>query len=450
MIEFNSPDAVETMAAGKPVAAIDISAGTIRKARNHLIPLLFVLYLIAFLDRINIGFAALAMNADLSITSAQFGLLSGIFFWGYFLFEVPSNLILHRVGARTWIARILVSWGIVAVLTGLVRNAPQLYAARFLLGVAEAGFFPGIVLYLTYWFRRREQAQMIALFMTAIPVSNILGAPLSGFILDHVHWGAIASWRWLLILEGLPAVLGGVLSYFLLPSRPAEASFLSSQEKDRIAIALAEEATQKLSGGEHSALRILAHRRVWHLASITFTWYIGSFAILFWMPQALKSLSSFYSNTVVGILVMIPFIASLIAMIFVSRSSDRRLERRYHAAISVVVGGIALILLGTANSAMFTLALLTFAVMGTGALNGPFFALPGDFLTGTAAASGIALVTSIGSLGGFVGPSLVGAVASGSGGIYRGLAISGASLFVSASLILMLPKESRRASAAGA
>ena len=150
MIEFNSPDAVETMAAGKPVAAIDISAGTIRKARNHLIPLLFVLYLIAFLDRINIGFAALTMNADLSITSAQFGLLSGIFFWGYFLFEVPSNLILHRVGARTWIARILVSWGLVAVLTGLVRNASQLYAARFLLGVAEAGFFPGIVLYLTY------------------------------------------------------------------------------------------------------------------------------------------------------------------------------------------------------------------------------------------------------------------------------------------------------------
>ena len=250
------------MAAGKTVAATDISITAIRKVRNRLIPLLFALYLIAFLDRTNIGFAALTMNADLGITTTQFGLLTGIFFWGYFLFEIPSNLILHKIGARTWIARILLSWGIVAVLTGFVHNAPQLYAARFLLGVAEAGYFPGILLYLTYWFRWREQAQMIALFMTAIPISNIIGAGVSGLILDHVHWQAMPSWRWLLMLEGLPAIVGGVFTYFLLPSRPAEAGFLSAQEKDWIATALAEEKSQTWRTPALQIARIGASPRV--------------------------------------------------------------------------------------------------------------------------------------------------------------------------------------------
>ena len=234
------------MAGEKTVAVADISIGTIRKVRNRLIPLLFLLYLVAFLDRTNISFSALTMNADLAITRTQFGLLTGIFFWGYCLFEIPSNLLLHRIGARKWIARILLSWGVVAVLTGFVHNVPQLYAARFLLGVAEAGYFPGILLYLTYWFRRREQARMIALFMAAIPVSNILGSPLSGWILDHVHWLGVASWRWLLILEGLPAIVGGLTTYLLLPSRPTEAAFLTAQEKDSIAAALAKEKRQKL------------------------------------------------------------------------------------------------------------------------------------------------------------------------------------------------------------
>ena len=194
--------------------------------------MLFLLYVVAYLDRINIGFASLTMNATLAITNAQFGLLVGIFFWGYFIFEIPSNILLHRIGARIWIARILVTWGIVAMLTGAVRSVPQLYVARFLLGVAEAGFFPGIILYLTYWFRQREQAQVISLFVTALPVASVLGAPLSGFILDHAHWAAIGSWRWLLVLEGLPAVVCGVLAYFLLPSRPTDAVFLTRDERN--------------------------------------------------------------------------------------------------------------------------------------------------------------------------------------------------------------------------
>src|ERR1700682_5375210 len=196
----------------------------------RIIPFVLLLYVISFLDRINIGFAALTMNKELAISSKQFGLVAGIFFFGYFLFEIPSNLMLPQVGERLWIARILITWGILAMLTGLVHSVHQLYAARFLLGLAEAGYFPGIVLYLTYWFRQREQAQAVALFLTGLPATSIIGAPISGLVLDHVHWLGVSSWRWLLILEGLPAILCGLLTYFLLPNRPAEAEFLTPEE----------------------------------------------------------------------------------------------------------------------------------------------------------------------------------------------------------------------------
>jgi ACS family tartrate transporter-like MFS transporter len=435
------------MAAGNASAAIDISTRTIRRVRNRIVPLLFLLYIVAFLDRVNIGFAALTMNSALAITSAQFGLVTGVFFWGYFLFEIPSNLLLHRIGARIWIARILISWGIIAMLTGAVHSVPQLYGARFLLGVAEAGFFPGIVLYLTYWFRHREQARVIALFMAAVPVSNMLGAPVSGFILDHVHWLGISSWRWLLILEGLPAVASGVLTYFLLPNRPAEAAFLTPAEKGWIAAELAREEQEKGSEHAHSPLRGLSHRRVWHLACISFTFQIAQYALFFFMPQAVRSLSGVNSNTVAGILVMVPYMAGLLALIAVSRSSDRRLERRYHVAIPAVVGGLFLPSLGTTNSAFLSIALWSLAAMGILGMVSPFWSLPNGFLAGGSAASGIALVTSIGSLGGFVGPSIIGAAASGAGGIYRGLALAGVSLLVSAAFVLLLPKGGRQLSA---
>jgi MFS transporter, ACS family, tartrate transporter len=422
---------------------VSIEAGTIRKLKVRLLPFLFFLYVVAFLDRINIGFAALTMNKDLGISSQQFGLLTGIFFFGYFLFEIPSNLLLHRIGARIWIARILITWGIVAMLTGFVHSVHQLYVIRFLLGLAEAGYFPGIVLYLTYWFRQREQAQAIALFMIGVPVTSILGAPVSGLILDHAHWLGISSWRWLLILEGIPAVACGVLTYFLLPSRPAQATFLTQEEKTVIAAELAREEKHKRSQHQISAVQALTNGRVWHLACIAFTCNIGTYTMSFWLPQLVKSLSIHYSNSMVGLLVTIPNFLGLLAMILVSRSSDRKLERRYHAAIPAIVGGIAFMSLGATHSSFFPIALLSMVAVGVYSFMGPFWSLPSEFLAGFSAASGIALISSVLNLGGFAGPYAIGLIKERTGSMQGGLVFAGVSMLVSATLVFLLPKTHR-------
>jgi len=420
-----------------------MEARILRKLRGRLLPFLFVLYIVAFLDRINIGFAALTMNQELGIRSQQFGLLAGIFFVGYFLFEIPSNLLLHKVGARVWIARILLTWGVVAVLTGMVHSVVQLYVLRFLLGVAEAGFFPGMILYLTYWFRQREQAQTLALFLTGLPVTSIVGAPLSGLILDHVHWLGISSWRWLLVLEGIPAVLCGVLTYFLLPSRPAEAKFLTGEEKEWLLAELQREEEQKRGAHPVSALQALGHGRVWHLAGTYFALMIGLYSMSFWMPQTVKALSGRYSNSVVGVLVMVPYLAGLLGMLLVSWSSDRRGERRYHTAIPVVAGGLALTLLGTTRSPFFSMVLLALVIVGIYSFLGPFWSMPSEFLTGFSAASGIAFINSVGNLGGIVGPWAIGAISQTKWGANGGFAVVGVSLLAGAGLVLLLPKDTR-------
>lgn len=428
---------------------LSVQASTIRKLRTKIIPLVFLGFVIAFLDRINIGFAALTMNQSLGITKEQFGLLTGFFFVGYFFFEIPSNLLLHKIGARTWVARIMISWGVVAVLTGFAHNVAQLYVLRFLLGMAEAGFFPGIVLYLTYWFRQRDYARAVALFIGAIPVANVLGSPISGFILDHARMMGIESWRWLLILEGIPAIGCGAITYLLLPNRLADAKFLSEEEKSWLGAELKREEAQKLEQRSFTALQALTERRVWHLASVLFTLLIGFYAMSFWMPQVVKSASSHYSNTIVGILVMVPHFAGLGAMILVSRSSDRTMERRFHAAIPTAIAGVALVLLHFSSSPFLTIVWFSFVAMGTYSFFGPFWSLPGEFLTGFSAASGIALVASIGNLGGFVGPYLIGAISQRTGTVNGNLGLAALSLWASATIILCLREKLGMGSNAG-
>jgi MFS transporter, ACS family, tartrate transporter len=432
-------------AASSPVLLpAEVEKSATRKIQTRIIPFVFALFVIAFIDRINIGFAALTMNKELAISSQQFGLLSGIFFWGYCVFEIPSNLLLHKIGARIWIARILISWGIVAMLTGFVQTAVHLYILRFLLGLAEAGYVPGIFLYLTYWFRQRQLAQNLALFLTAVPAANIIGAPLSGVILDRVHWFGLGSWRWLLVVEGIPAIVGGALTYFYLPGRPAEAKFLTNQEKNWISAELASDEIQKGTANKMTVIQALTHRRVWHLTAIYFPGTIGWYTAAFWMPQLIKAISTNYSNTTVGMLVTIPYAVALAAMVLVGRSSDRNLERRYHAAIPLIIGGISFIGLSaiSTRSVFLSVALWCLVVSGIQCAWSPIWSLPSEFLMGFSAAAGIAFINSVGNLGGFVGPYAMGALNKATGSFRGGLVLAGISWFISAMLLIAL---SRRA-----
>jgi ACS family tartrate transporter-like MFS transporter len=412
--------------------AVDLA----RKVRRHLLPLLFLLYVVAYLDRINVGFAALNMNRELGLTSEQYGFLSGIFFCGYFLFEIPSNLILHRAGARRWFARILVTWGLVAVLTGFVQNAAQLYVARFILGVAEAGFYPGILYYLTHWFRQREQAQAVGLFLTALPTASILGGPVSGWILDHVHGFGLSSWRWLLILEALPAIAGGLLTYRFLPDRPADASFLTTEEKVQIHDVLAAEAAAKPHGGQLSLFKSLTHPRILHLTGIHFLFLMGLYITGFWMPQSIKAVANGYSNTTLGILVMVPSAVSLLAMVIVSRSSDRRNERHWHAAMSLLIAAAGLYFVTATPSLSIRVGLWCAVSSGLVSYLGPFWACPGEFLCGRSAASALAFINSFGSLGSFFSLSIIGSIARKTGSLEGGFHAVAVALVLAAALML--------------
>jgi MFS transporter, ACS family, tartrate transporter len=429
------------MSIGPAAASIAIGTKTIQKLRLRILPFVLLLFVVALIDRNNVGFAALTMNRELAITSRQFGLMFGIFYFGYFTVEIPSNLLLHKVGARIWITRILISWGIVAALSGVVHTVHQLYIMRFLLGLAEAGYFPGILLYLTYWFPRREQGRAFALFIMATPITTIIGAPISGFILDHIHWLGLSSWRWLLLLEGAPAIVLGGLTYLMLPSRPEEVTFLTPSEKEWIRAELSREEQQKLGHRQYSIIQALASGRVWHLVFVYFGMMVGLHTLSSWAPQLVKAFSTAYSSSTIGLLLILPSVAGLAAMILVSHSSDRRLERRYHVALPALVAAIALSLLGTAPSPVVSMALLCLLAAGVYSYIAPFWALPNEFLTGYSAAAGIALINSVGNLGGLVGPTAVGFFAQRFGKLTAGLAFVAIPLLMAAALVLLLPKK---------
>lgn len=419
-----------------------IGRRTVRKVALRLLPFLFVLYVIAFLDRVNFGYAALGMNSALGISAECFGFLSGIFFIGYLLFEVPSNLILQRIGARVWIARIMISWGIVVIVTAAATDILQLAALRFILGVAEAGFFPGVILYITFWFRKKELARAVALFMTALAVSNIIGAPVSTYIIDNIHWLGIAGWRWLFVIEGLPAVLLGILTWFYLTDRPEDADWLEPGEKSWLREELDREMAEQRSESPGTGIwTILSDWRIWYLSLIYCTLTIGLYGLGFWMPQIIQSLNPGFSNFEIGLVMMIPFIAAGIAMIVWSWHSDATHERRWHAALPPILGGIGLVGAGLVANPVAAFLLLIMATVGIYCTFGPFWTLPAIFLAGTGAATGIAVINSIGNAGGFIGPTLVGLLIQTTGSMNAGLVAIGVCLLIGGILAAVTPVE---------
>ncbi|ASS90046.1 MULTISPECIES: MFS transporter [Aeribacillus] len=429
--------------------AVSLEKQTVRKVTRRIIPFVFFLYIISYLDRANIGYAALEMNDALGLTSQVFGLATGIFFIGYFLFEVPSNILMEKFGARVWIARILITWGIISMATGFVQEASHLYIIRFLLGVAEAGFFPGIVLYLTYWFRAKDHAKTIAMLMSAIPVSYIIGAPLSTWIMDNIHWFNVEGWRWMFLIEGAPAVIFGIVTLFYLADKPEDAKWLTEEEKNWLIAELEKERVKEADGKKGSAkhsghIEALRDAKVWYFAIIYFVYIAGTLGVSYWMPQIIDGMSASLSNTQIGLIATIPYIVATIAMNWWSVRSDRKGERWLHAALPLLVGAITLIGAGVTLQPVLGMLFITLSLTGMYCYKGPFWALPTTMLNPAQAAVGIAVVNSIGNLGGFIGPYAVGALKDLTGGTSAGLYfLSG--LLVFAFFMLLVKREKPRA-----
>jgi D-galactonate transporter len=407
------------------------------KVAWRLAPLLMLCYFVAFLDRVNVGFAALAMNADLHLDPAVFGFGAGIFFIGYFFFEVPSNLVLEKVGARIWIARIMLSWGLVSALTAFVWNDLSFYAARFLLGAAEAGFFPGVLLYLTFWFTAEHRARMVGLFMAAVPISGIFGSPLSGWILGLDGALSLAGWQWLFILEGLPSILLAGIVLIFLTDQPGDASWLTAVERAELGAALARERVHREAVRRYSLIEALADPRVLALALLYFGLVTGLYGVTFWLPQIVKGFG-IASNLTVGFITALPNLVAAIVMVAWTRHSDRTRERPWHVALPSLLGATGLIASAYTSDPTASMVALSLALAGIYAAIATSWALPSAFLTGTAAAGGLALINSIGNLGGFVGPYFTGWIKQETGAYSLAFLIIGAGLAGSGLIALAL------------
>jgi len=402
------------------------------KAGWRLLPFMILLYLGCFIDRVNVGFAALSMNADLGFSPEIYGFGAGVFFWGYFLFEVPSNLILARVGARLWIFRIMLTWGAVSMLTALVSTSTQFYSVRFLLGLAEAGFFPGMVFYLTLWFPAAIRARFFALFLIAVPLSGVVGGPISGAILSLGDVGGLKDWQWLFVLEALPALVLSFAVLAWLPDGPERAPWLSASEKNIIAARLAAEPAPVHT----SFLKLLADPRLWFAILPYFGLVIDTYGLNFWLPQIVKAMG--FSNFETGLMVALPYLVSIAAMYLTARSSDARGERIWHTAIASAISaiGFAIAAFAPDNTARFIA--LTVASAGFYAAVGLYWTLPTTLLGGMAAAGGIGLINAVGNIGGFLGPVIMGWFTQTTGDYRSGLAALAGVTVVVAALTLVL------------
>ena len=376
------------------------------KIKWRLLPFLLVCYLFAYLDRTNVGIAALTMNKDLALSPTMFAWGGGIFFLGYFLFEVPSNWFLEKVGARVWIARIMITWGLIASLAAMIWNDQSFYWVRFLLGAGEAGFLPGIVLYLSRWFPARERGAIISTFFLGIPLSSVLGAPLSGALLQLDGLFGLAGWRWLFLLEGIPPIVLGVFCLRVLCDRPEQATWLNPEERGWITGVLRAEDVEQRKYTAASFWAAFADPAIWAFCAAYICVNMGIYGITLWLPQIIKPLG--YSNFNTSLLTMIPYLLTAVAMVLWARSSDRNRERRWHVTIPCVVASAGLAASAYLSNPWLSFAAITVAAMGIIGLLSIFWTLPSAMLSGSAAACGIALINSVGNLGGFGGPYLIG------------------------------------------
>ncbi len=414
---------------------------TYAKVFWRIVPFLMLCYVVAYLDRVNVGFAKLQMSQDLGFSEAVFGLGAGIFFLGYFFFEVPSNLLLHKVGARVWIARIMITWGILSGCFMFVESATSFYILRFLLGVAEAGFYPGVILYLTYWYPAHRRARIIAVFMSAIPVAGIFGNPLSGWIMDSFHGvSSMHGWQWMFLIEAVPAVIVGILVLLWLDNSIQKAKWLNAEEKALLQRAVDADQAEG-SKGPHSVKGVFLDARMWWMSAIYFAFVMGQYAITFWLPTLVKA-TGVQGNFTIGLLSAIPFLCAIVAMNLFGRSADNRRERRWHLIIPAMMAAV-----GFAVSAMYThntavsLVFLSMAAAGVLTCAPLFWSLPTAFLSGTAAAAGIAAINSVGNVAGFVSPYLIGTLKDLTGSTEIGMYVLSAVLVLGAIGVWLVPKK---------
>jgi D-galactonate transporter len=385
----------------------DVEEAAYRKVSLRIMPFLMICYVVAYLDRVNVGFAKLQMLSELQFSEAVYGLGAGMFFIGYFFFEVPSNLVMQKVGAKVWIARIMITWGIISGCFAFVTTEFWFYALRFLLGAAEAGFYPGIILYLTYWYPSYRRARKVALFMTAIPLSGIFGGPLSGWIMENLdgmyQW---SGWQWMFLVEAVPAFLLGIFTLIYLDNGIHDAKWLSDQQKSILEHHIAEEEREKI---EHpSLLALFSDKRVWHMSAIYFAFVMGQYGITFWLPTLIKS-AGVQGVFNIGLLTAIPYLVAVVTMLLLGASADRMRERRWHLIVPCLVGAAGLTASAFAAQNT-TLAIIALCLAAGGIIScAPlFWSLPTAFLAGTSAAAGIAAVNSVGNLAGFVSPYVIG------------------------------------------
>lgn len=409
----------------------------VSKVTRRIMPFIFICYVVAYLDRVNLGMAE-GMQKDLGLTDTQFGLGGGLFFLGYFLFEIPSNLILHRVGARIWIARIMIVWGIVSMAMIFISGKWSFYGMRVLLGLSEAGFFPGIILYLTYWVPARERARMGALFMVAAPVAMMIGAPLSGLILGMHGIGGLKGWQWLFLIEGFPAVVLGLLTLKLLVSRPEEAPWLADEERDWLSRELERERSLKVAHGHAPIRETMLNPKVWVLCLFYFLNTTVTYGIFLWLPKILASVSGL-KGLPLGLVAGTTLVPAIAGMILITAHSDRTGERRWHTAICAAIAMCGLILTVLAGK-VTVLVWLCLAVchLGQRTVQAVFWSIPPIFLGGAAAAAGIAFINSVGNLGGQLGPWLMGRLKDASGGYNLGLLALAGALLIEAVVVLTL------------